>query len=84
MKSCGAGIMKAPERIYHVSASQFSVARHFGGCKFQGASYHYDAENDSLVRRDVWDKELKADKDKARRLAKAEKEKWEKLQASLL
>lgn len=76
--------MTAPERIFHVSASQFSVARHFGGCKFQGASYHYDAENDALVRRDVWDKELKADKDKALRLAKAEKEKWEKLQASLL
>lgn len=76
--------MIAPERIYHVSHGQFSVARHFCGCKFQGASYHYDAENDALLRRDVWDKDLKADKDKARRLAKAEKEKWEKLQASLL
>ena len=76
--------MTAPERIYHVTGSQFSVARYYGGCRFQGEHYHYDAENDSLVRRDVWDKELKADKEKARRLAKAEKEKWEKLQASLL
>lgn len=76
--------MNAPERIYHVTASQFSVARHFGGCQFHGAHYHYDAENDALVRRDVWDKELKEDKAKARRLALAEKEKWEKLQKSLL
>jgi hypothetical protein len=76
--------MKAPERISHVSHGQFSVARHFGGCKFQGEHYHYDAENDSLVRRDVWNKELKEDKDKAKRIAKAEKEKWEKLRSSLL
>ncbi len=76
--------MNAPTRITHVTGSQFSVARHFGGCKFQGASYHYDTENDTLVRRDVWNKELKADKEKARRLAKAEKEKWLKLQGSLL
>lgn len=67
--------MIAPERIYNVSRGQFSVARHFGGCEFQGANYHYDAENDSLVRRDVWKKKLKEDKDKAKRIAKAEKEK---------
>ena len=76
--------MIAPERIYHVSHGQFSVARHFGGCKFQGKHYYYDAENDALVRHDVWKKELKEDKDKAKRIAKAEKEKWEKLQQSLL
>lgn len=76
--------MKDPERLYHVSASQFSVARHFGGCMFQGKHYYYDAENDALVRHDVWKKELKEDKDKAKRIAKAEKEKWEKLQGSLL
>lgn len=76
--------MNAPTRITHVTGSQFSVARHFGGCKAFGATYHYNAENDALVRRDVWDKELKADKEKAKRIAKAEKEKWEKLQQSLL
>jgi hypothetical protein len=76
--------MKAPERISHVSHGQFSVARHFGGCKFQGEYYHYDAENDSLVRRDVWDKELKKDKEKAKQIAKAEKEKWLKMQGSLI
>ncbi len=74
--------MTAPERIYHVSHGQFSVARHFGGCKAFGATYHYDTENDALVRRDVWDKELKKDKDKAKRIAKAEKEKWEKFKST--
>lgn len=45
---------EAPEEINNVSHSQFSVARHYGGCMFQGASYHYDAERDALVRLDVW------------------------------
>jgi DMSO/TMAO reductase YedYZ molybdopterin-dependent catalytic subunit len=76
--------MTAPERIYHVSSGQLSVARHFGGCRLNGKEYHYDTETDQLVRHDVWKKELKEDKDKAKRIAKAEKEKWEKLQASLL
>ena len=40
--------MNRPERIYNVSQTQLSVARFYGGCKFQGADYHYDAENVSL------------------------------------
>jgi hypothetical protein len=76
--------MNAPTRITHVTASQFSVARHYGGCTFNGASYHYDEKTDELIRLDVWQAELKADKEKAKQWAKAEKEKWEKLQGSLL
>lgn len=49
---------KAPERIYHVSHGQFSVARHYGGCKAFGTTYHYDAIKDELVRWDIWQVEL--------------------------
>lgn len=57
----------APERIYHVSQSQFSVARHHGGCTAFGATYHYDEAKDELVRWDIWQVELI--KDKQSRLA---------------
>ena len=46
--------MKSPEEIHNISHSQLSVARHFGGCKYMGASYHYDASQDALIRMDVW------------------------------
>lgn len=76
--------MSAPEEIHHVSQSQFSVARHYGGCKFQGVSYHYDVERDTLVRLDVWQTRIKAGNAEAKRAARAEREKWEALQQSLL
>lgn len=75
---------EAPEEIRNVSQSQFSVARHYGGCTFQGKSYHYDAERDALVRMDVWTQRIKEDKAEAKRYAKAEREKWQALQQSLL
>lgn len=74
--------MNKPERIYNVSHTQFSVARHFGGCTFNGASYHYDAENDVLVRMDVWKALLANDKAEAKRVADAERKKWTKVQRS--
>lgn len=46
-------IITAPEEIRGVSRSQFSVARHYGGCTFQRASYAYDPVRDVLIRRDV-------------------------------
>lgn len=76
--------MSAPEEIHNVSTSQFSVARHFGGCKFQGRSYHYDADRDVLVRLDVWMARIKAGKAEAMRIRKAEREKWLAAQESLL
>ncbi len=48
------GKMQAPERIYGVSQSQFSIARYYGGCKAYSETYHYDANTDSLVRMDIW------------------------------
>lgn len=68
----------APERIYHVSQSQFSVARHYGGCTAFGATYHYDEAKDELVRFDVWQSELaknkQAQQEYSERVRKAYKE----------
>lgn len=79
--------MNRPEVIYHVSQTQLSVARHFGGCKFNGADYHYDAETDTLTRMDIWRAKLASDKEMAAKVAKEEREKWaaaEKMQSSFV
>lgn len=75
---------KTPEEIFHVSRSQLSVARHYGGCKYQGVSYHYDAERDALVRMDVWLDRLKAQSAEAKRAADEARDKWLSAQGSLL
>ena len=36
-----------------VSQTQFSVARHYGGIRFNGAYYDYNAQHDLLIREDV-------------------------------
>ncbi len=45
--------MNAPDEIHHVSQSQFSIARHYGGCRADGHYYYYDPAHDSLIRDDV-------------------------------
>ena len=42
-----------PFAISGVSNTQLSVARYFGGCKFQGRNYLYLPETDELLRDDV-------------------------------
>jgi hypothetical protein len=42
-----------PYVIDVVSRSQFSVARHFGGCTYGGREYYYIPTTDELVREDV-------------------------------
>lgn len=42
-----------PFGITNVSMTQFSIARHFGVIKFNGASYTYIADTDELIRDDV-------------------------------
>lgn len=75
--------MKAPEEIHGISNSQFSVARHFGGCRYAGASYHYCAADDALIRMDVWQKRMHEDSAAGRAARDAERAKWEALQCSL-
>ena len=39
--------------VANVSMTQFSVARHCGGCKHNGKYYVYNPTDDSLIREDV-------------------------------
>ena len=54
---------RTPERIYNWLDSQLSIARHYGGCNFNGADYviAYNEEGQPLVRADLL-KKLKAAK----------------------
>lgn len=72
--------MNTPERIYNVSQTQLSVARFYGGCKFNGSDYHYDDESDTLIRMDIWGAQCASSKKEAAKAAKAEREKWMKAQ----
>ena len=76
--------MTAPEEIHHVSQSQFSVARHFGGCSYMGQSYIYDAGQDRLIRRDVYLARLKQGKAEAKALRDAERQRWTAAQNTLI
>ena len=38
-----------PEKFYHVSQTQMSVARFYGGIKVNGHEYVYDPTEDSLT-----------------------------------
>lgn len=42
-----------PEVLYHISRTQLSVARHYGGCSYNGASYKYNPVDDTLTRADI-------------------------------
>lgn len=42
-----------PFGIKNVSSSQFSIARHYGGIKYNGDSYTYLPPTDELIRDDV-------------------------------
>ena len=75
--------MKAPEEIHGISNSQLSVARHFGGCRYAGASYHYDAIRDALVRMDIWLARIKEDSAAGKAAREAEKAKWLAMQSAL-
>ena len=76
--------MTAPEEIHHVSQSQFSVARHYGGCTYMGQSYIYDAGQDRLIRRDVYLASLKQGKAEAKALRDAERQRWTAAQNTLI
>lgn len=62
--------MTHPEEIHGVSHSQFSIARYYGGIKFNGVEYVYDPARDVLVRKDVV-KERAAAQRRAKRAEKA-------------
>ena len=53
INSSGLNFSVAPAIIRGVSSSQFSVARHFGGCRAFGKHYIYVPSTDELIRDDV-------------------------------
>lgn len=56
--------MNAPERYYHVSQTQLSIALHYGGATVNGAHYIYDPTDDVLIRADVLKREAQSKKTK--------------------
>lgn len=50
---------RTPYGITNVSMTQFSIARHYGGIKFNGDHYVYLPDTDELIREDVlrWQKQ---------------------------
>jgi hypothetical protein len=55
---------EAPEKIFGWLDTQLSIARHYGGMKFRGASYVIDFNDPDqpLVRQDILEAEKKAKK----------------------
>ena len=72
--------MNAPERILNVSETIFGIVRYYGGGTILGTYYHYDADTDSLIRADVWEKMMREDKDARKKWEDSEREKWSKVQ----
>ena len=44
---------RTPYGIRHVSMTQLSIARHYGGIKYNGDEYTYLPKTDELIRNDV-------------------------------
>ena len=76
---------EAPERIHGWLHTQLSLARHYGGCTYQGARYAiaYNEPGQPLVRDDVLAREAKAARAEAKAAAKAAKQAATQAQAVL-
>ena len=62
--------------IRGVSQTQFSIARHYGRCKFNGSDYTYIDDTDELIRDDVlaWLAKRRKVESKAAKPAKVKRE----------
>lgn len=65
-----------PKKIYGWMHTQLSVARHYGGCTYQGHSYKVDFNDldQPLVRQDVMEEEKKAKKMSNKKVKPAEQQ----------
>lgn len=75
-----------PERIYGWLNSQLSLARHYGGLKYQGHDYQiaYLEDQQPLVRVDVLAREARERADLAKAARKAQKLAAQQAQGKLL
>lgn len=60
VEACGLH-KRTPYGMTNVSMTQLSIARHYGGCRFQGEDYIYLPTTDELIRHDVlrWQRKQK-------------------------
>ena len=58
---------RTPERIYNWLNTQLSIARHYGGCTYNGADYviAYGEEGQPLLRSDLLKKPKRGKKEEA-------------------
>lgn len=56
-----------PAKIYGVSLGMFSIAKHYGCVNINGDMYVYDADDDTLTRADLVDRD---------KFAEIERKKW--------
>jgi len=60
VEACGLH-KRTPYGMTNVSMTQLSIARYYGGCRFQGDDYIYLPDTDELIRHDVlkWQRKKK-------------------------
>ena len=80
------GKSEPPERIYGWLDTQMSIARYYGGLKYQGHSYTIapNEEGQPLVRADVLAREAKEKKAEAKAVRQFESLRAQKAQGELL
>lgn len=71
--------MATPEKIYNVSRSQLSIARHYGGINYNGVEYVYNPVDDSLTRADVLKEAGRVEREEKKALEKRNKNRQIKL-----
>lgn len=76
IRQSGLNFTKSPAIISGVSQSQFSIARHYGGCLAYGKNYVYAPPTDELIRADVVKAlaKIRRDAEKSRLKVMAEKQ----------
>lgn len=79
-------MQNTPEKIYNWINSQLSIARYYGGCKYNGQSYQIDMQDPDkpLVRSDILLREQTLKKANAKAARAAEKLKAKEAQGNLI
>jgi hypothetical protein len=52
--------MDQPDIIYNVSHTHLSIARHYGGIKYNGVEYVYNPADDTLIKKPKPEKKARA------------------------
>lgn len=63
--------MRHPDKIYNVSKTQLSIARHYGGITYNGVYYVYNPADDTLTKVERKKPSIRKPKE-----TEADREKW--------